>query len=42
MAAYYKEKESILKGAYTTSGLCNILLILGAIVGLADANYRCL
>ncbi|CAD8125779.1 unnamed protein product [Paramecium sonneborni] len=42
LVAYFKEKESILKIAYTASGLFNILLILGAIVGLSQAEYQCL
>ncbi|CAD8111383.1 unnamed protein product [Paramecium primaurelia] len=42
MVAYQKEKESILKIAYAASGLFNILLILGAIVGLSQTEYGCL
>ncbi|CAK68277.1 unnamed protein product (macronuclear) [Paramecium tetraurelia] len=42
MVAHYKEKESILKIAYTASGLFNILLILGAIVGLSQMENGCL
>ncbi|CAD8126266.1 unnamed protein product [Paramecium sonneborni] len=42
LVAYQKDKESILKIGYTASGLFNILLILGAIVGLSQTEYGCL